>query len=269
MDGMTEPHAAMPAHASVEVRGLYKRFTSRDGGVTVALDDVSFDIAAGQFVSVVGPSGCGKSTLLAILAGVLPRSSGEVSLGGRAVDGPRRDVGVVFQEALLLPYRTVLQNVMLPAIIHRLPRDAYLGRARSLLRLVQLEGFDDRYPNELSGGMQQRAAIARGLLRDPAFLLMDEPFGALDAMTREQMNLDLLDIWCAARKTVLLITHSISEAVFLSDRVVVMSPRPGRIVEIMNIDLPRPRHLGMQATPEFGAYAARIRASLGLRAATQ
>ncbi len=268
MDGMTEPQAIV-SRAGVEVRGLCKRFTSRDGAVTVALDDISFDIREREFVSVVGPSGCGKSTLMAILAGVLPRSSGLVSLGGRPVDGPRRDVGVVFQEALLLPYRTVLQNVMLPAIIHRLPQAQYLERAHALLRLVQLDGFGDRYPNELSGGMQQRAAIARGLLQDPSFLLMDEPFGALDAMTREQMNLDLLDIWSAARKTVLLITHSIAEAVFLSDRVIVMSPRPGRIVEILTIDLPRPRHLGMQATPEFGAYAARIRASLGLRTATK
>ena len=260
MDGMQAT-----AHPVVEVSGLTKRFTSRDGGVTIALQDVSFAVAEGQFVSVVGPSGCGKSTLLAILAGVMSRSAGEVTLAGRRVDGPRRDVGVVFQEALLLPYRTVLQNILLPAIIHRLPPARYAERAGSLLSLVQLDGFGERYPHELSGGMQQRAAIARGLLHDPAFLLMDEPFGALDAMTREQMNCDLLDIWAAARKTVLLITHSIAEAVFLSDRVIVMSPRPGRIVETLEIGLPRPRTLEMQATPEFGAYAARIRAVLGLR----
>jgi NitT/TauT family transport system ATP-binding protein len=268
MDTMlTSAHTGGTVAPMVNVRDLCKRFSSRDGETTVALDHVSFTVQDGQFVSVVGPSGCGKSTLLAILAGVMRRSSGDVSLSNRPVDGPRRDVGVVFQEALLLPYRTVLQNIMLPAIIHRLPQAEYLERARSLLKLVQLEGFGERYPNELSGGMQQRAAIARGLLHNPAFLLMDEPFGALDAMTREQMNLDLLDIWSAARKTVLLITHSIGEAVFLSDRVIVMSPRPGRIVETMDIDLPRPRRLAMQASPEFGAYTARIRDSLGLRGA--
>ena len=270
MDGMDVSGTAA-RQPVVHVHGLSMQFTSRDGGSTLALDNVSFDIADGEFVSVVGPSGCGKSTLLSILAGVLRRSAGTVTLGNRPVDGPRRDVGVIFQEALLLPYRTVLQNIMLPAIIHRRPQAEFAERAREMLRLVQLEGFGDRYPHELSGGMQQRAAIARGLLHDPVFLLMDEPFGALDAMTREQMNLDLLDIWSAAqntvRKTVLLITHSIGEAVFLSDRVIVMSPRPGRIVETLDIDLPRPRTLAMQSSPEFGAYTARIRNSLGLRGA--
>ena len=253
----------------VEIRDLSKRFQSHDGGLTLALDRVSLQIQPGQFVSVVGPSGCGKSTLLAILAGVMERSEGTVMLRGAEVRGPRRDVGVMFQEALLLPYRTVLQNIMLPAIIHKLPQEEYLARARRLLKLVQLDGFGDRYPSELSGGMQQRAAIARGLLHDPAILLMDEPFGALDAMTREQMNLDLLDIWSAARKTALLITHSIAEAVFLSDVVVVMSPRPGRIVDMLEIDLPRPRRLAMMATPSFGAYAERIRACLGLRGSAE
>ncbi len=248
-----------------QVVDLTKRFQSRSGDVTTALDRVSFQIERGEFVSVVGPSGCGKSTLLAILAGVLPRSEGEVMLNGKPVEGPSREVGVVFQEALLLPYRTILQNVLLPAIVHRLPMPQYAPRAQDLLALTHLQGFGDKYPSELSGGMQQRAAIARSLLLDPSFLLMDEPFGALDAMTREQMNLDLLDIWSAARKTVLLITHSIAESVFLSDRVVVMSPRPGRIVDIMDIDLPRPRALDMQATPEFGAYARRIRQRLELR----
>jgi NitT/TauT family transport system ATP-binding protein len=249
----------------VEIHDLCKEFHSHDGGTTLALDRVSLQVETGQFVSVVGPSGCGKSTLLAILAGVMERSDGTVMLRGADVSGPRRDVGVMFQEALLLPYRTVMQNIMLPAIIHRLPLAEYSERAKGLLKLVQLDGFGERYPSELSGGMQQRAAIARGLLHDPAILLMDEPFGALDAMTREQMNLDLLDIWSAARKTVVLITHSIAEAVFLSDRVIVMSPRPGRIVDTLDIDLPRPRNLTMMATPAFGAYAARIRASLGLR----
>ncbi len=257
-----EPPAGRPLAV---VTDLTKRFQSRSGGVTTALDRVSFRIDPGEFISVVGPSGCGKSTMLAILAGVLPRTSGDVLLNGRPVEGPSRDVGVVFQEPLLLPYRTILQNVLLPAIVHRLPMATYAPRAEELLRLTHLDGFGAQYPNELSGGMQQRAGIARSLLLDPAFLMMDEPFGALDAMTREQMNLDLLDIWSASRKTIMLITHSIAESVFLSDRVVVMSPRPGRIADILDIDLPRPRSLDLQATPEFGAYARRIRERLDLR----
>jgi NitT/TauT family transport system ATP-binding protein len=172
---------------------------------------------------------------------------------------------VVFQDAVLLPWRRVIDNVVLPAVVHRLPLGAARERARQLLHLVQLDGFADKYPHELSGGMQQRVAIARGLLHDPAILLMDEPFGALDAMTREQMNLDLLDIWTAARKTILLITHSINEAVFLADRVLVMSARPGRIIDEVPIGLPRPRSLDMLATPEFGALTRRIRARLGVR----
>jgi NitT/TauT family transport system ATP-binding protein len=173
----------------------------------------------------------------------------------------------VFQEALLLPWRRVLDNVLLPAVVHGQPMGPARERANALLRLVQLEGFAAKYPQELSGGMQQRVAIARGLLHDPAILLMDEPFGALDAMTREQMNLDLLHIWQAARKTILLITHSITEAVFLADRVLVMSPRPGQIIDEVCIDLPRPRSLDMMATPEFGTLTRRIRARLGVSVA--
>ena len=246
------------------VRGLSKRYASQDGSVVTALDSLSFDMADGEFAAAVGPSGCGKSTLLHILAGILPASDGEAVLRGRPVRGPRRDVGVVFQEALLLPWRRVLDNVLLPAIVHRQPMGPARERASELLHLVRLDGFAEKYPQELSGGMQQRVAIARGLLHDPAILLMDEPFGALDAMTREQMNLDLLQIWQAARKTILLITHSIGEAVFLADRVLVMSPRPGRIIDDVPIDLPRPRSLDMMATPAFGALTRRIRARLGV-----
>ncbi len=246
------------------IQGLTKRYDSHDGGVVTALEALNFDVADGEFVAVVGPSGCGKSTLLHILAGVFSASGGQALLRGRPVNGPRRDVGVVFQDALLLPWRRVLDNVLLPAIVHGLPMVPARERAASLLHLVALDGFADKYPRELSGGMQQRVAIARGLLHDPAILLMDEPFGALDAMTREQMNLDLLDIWQASRKTILLITHSIGEAVFLADRVLVMSPRPGRIIDEVTVDLPRPRRLEMMATPEFGALTHRIRAQLGI-----
>jgi NitT/TauT family transport system ATP-binding protein len=255
-------HATQQAICSV--RGLSKRYESQDGSIVTALEAVDFDVADGEFVAVVGPSGCGKSTLLHILAGVFPASGGEAVLGGKPVVGPRRDVGVVFQDALLLPWRRVIDNVLLPAIVHRLPLPPARERAMRLLHLVQLDGFAAKYPHELSGGMQQRVAIARALLHDPAILLMDEPFGALDAMTREQMNLDLLDIWQAARKTILLITHSISEAVFLGDRVLVMSARPGHIIDEVPVGLQRPRTLDMMATAEFGTLTRRIRSQLGV-----
>jgi NitT/TauT family transport system ATP-binding protein len=238
---------------------LSKTFDSHDGSKVEALKDISLDIAAGEFVTIVGPSGCGKSTLLHILGGVLERTSGGISIDGRAVEGPSRDVGVVFQEALLLPWRNVTNNILLPIEVLRLPVAEYRPKVEDLLRLTKLTGFEAKYPHELSGGMQQRVAIARGLVHEPSMLLMDEPFGALDAMTREQMNLDVLKIWHESKKTIILITHSVNEAVLLGDRVVVMSPRPGRIVDILDIDLPRPRTIEMSNTPEFGIYAARIR----------
>jgi NitT/TauT family transport system ATP-binding protein len=251
----------------LSISHLNKEFVSQDGNSVVALSDVSLDMAAGEFVTVVGPSGCGKSTMLHILAGVTAPSNGRVVMDGRPVDGPRRDVGVVFQEALLLPWRTVLDNVLLPIEVLRLPVVRYRDRAHELIELTNLAGFEHKYPHELSGGMQQRVSIARALIHDPAILLMDEPFGALDAMTREQMNLDLLKIWSAAKKTVLLITHSVPEAILLGDRVVAMSPRPGHIVDVIDIDLPRPRTIDMSTTPAFGIYAKRIRDHLFGRAA--
>lgn len=243
----------------VEAADLCRIYHTRSGEVVNALSMVSFTVAEGEFISVVGPSGCGKSTLLNVLAGLIPKTSGEVLFNGIPVDGPRRDVGVVFQAPVLLPWRTVLDNTLLPIEVHGLRRADYLERARSLLDEVGLLGFEAKYPFELSGGMQQRNAIVRALIHDPAVLLMDEPFGALDAMTRDQMNLQLQSIWLETRKTALFITHSIPEAVFLGDRVIVMSPRPGRIVEILKIDFPRPRTLDLTTTAEFGELVREIR----------
>jgi NitT/TauT family transport system ATP-binding protein len=256
-----EVTAGVPAGAAplIAVAGLDKTYRTRAGEAIVALQNVSFDVRAGEFVTVVGPSGCGKSTLLKILAGILRRGAGEVRLHGRPIEGPSRDVGVVFQAPVLLPWRTILSNVMLPAEIQKRRGAGIEQRARYLLSLVKLDGFETKYPHELSGGMQQRVGISRALLHDPALLLMDEPFGALDAMTRELMNLELLRIWQDSRKTVLLVTHAIPEAAFLADRVIVMSARPGRIAEIIAVDLPRPRKLEMINTPEFGRFVQAIR----------
>jgi NitT/TauT family transport system ATP-binding protein len=225
-----------------------------------ALEDIDVGIARGAFVAVVGPSGCEKSTLMRIVAGLIPASAGEVWFGDQRVSGPRRDIGIVFQSPVLFPWRTVLDNVLVPIDVQRLDRAKGTERAKKLLDLVGLTDFAGRYPAELSGGMQQRVGIARALVHDPSMLLMDEPFGALDAMTREHMNVELQRLWTSRAKTVLFITHSISEAVFLADRVVVMTPRPGRIVEVLDIDLPRPRTLEMMSTPSFGAYVGRVRA---------
>ena len=252
-------HARPDGGGFLEIDSLSKTFESRDGSRVDALRDINLSIRAGEFITIVGPSGCGKSTLLHILAGVLERSSGTVTIGGHSLDGPSRDIGVVFQESLLLPWRNVADNILLPIEVLRLPVSKYRPRVDDLLQLTNLKGFEAKYPHELSGGMQQRVSIARGLIHEPSTLLMDEPFGALDAMTREQMNLDVLKIWHESKKTIILITHSVNEAILLGDRVVVMSPRPGRIVDILDIDLPRPRTIEMSNTPEFGAYAARIR----------
>jgi NitT/TauT family transport system ATP-binding protein len=242
---------------------LNKIYMSQDGDPIVALKDLDFHIVRGEFVTVVGPSGCGKSTLLKIMAGILTSGTGSLTFGGAAVTGPSRQVGVVFQAPVLLPWRTVLENVLLPIDVQRRDRASHLERARGLLRMVGLNGFETRYPAELSGGMQQRVGIVRALVHDPELLLMDEPFGALDAMTREQLNLDLLRIWADSGKTIMLVTHSIPEAVFLADRVIVMSPRPGRIVDIVNVALPRPRGLSIMSTPEFGTLTDAIRGHFG------
>ena len=243
----------------IVVSDLEKTYTTKGRALVKALGGISLAIEPGEFVTIVGQSGCGKTTLLKILAGLLARSAGAVVLRGEPVNGPRRDIGIVFQDPVLLQWRTVLGNVMLPVEVLGLDRVAYRRRAMELIRLVGLETFEDKYPHELSGGMRQRVALARALVHDPSLLLMDEPFGALDAMTREFMNLELLRIWQEARKTVVFITHSIPEAVFLADRVVVMSARPGRITEVVRVDLPRPRDLDMMASDDFGVYARKIR----------
>ncbi|SFK78381.1 ABC transporter ATP-binding protein [Falsiroseomonas stagni] len=248
--------------AALEIRGLRMVYRRGDAAVE-AIAGLDLDVADREFVAIVGPSGCGKSTLLKLVTGLRQATSGRITLHGRPVAGPRPDVGIVFQSPVLFPWRTVLDNVLLPADVLKLPRAQYTDRAKELLELVGLGGFETMYPQELSGGMQQRAAIARALVHDAPLLLMDEPFGALDAMTREQMNLELQRIWAASRKTVVFITHSIAEAVFLADRIVVMSPRPGRILEIISNPMPRLRTMEDTLSPEFGAMVHHVRGLLG------
>jgi NitT/TauT family transport system ATP-binding protein len=259
-------HAVSPAIDSVSrdaiaVRGLTKDYGAGPDAIA-ALRDIDFTVAEGEFLSIVGPSGCGKSTLLKILAGLMPATDGEALLNGTPIEGPRRDIGMVFQSPVLFPWRTVLGNCLLPVDVQGLGRDKMIERAKALIALVGLAGFEKRYPWELSGGMQQRVALVRALVHDPALLLMDEPFGALDALTREAMNVELQRIWLERRKTVVFVTHSTSEAVFLADRVMVMTPRPGRIGDMLKIDLPRPRSLDVMTTEAFGAYVRRIRHGL-------
>jgi NitT/TauT family transport system ATP-binding protein len=247
----------------IDVRGLGKRYRTARGEEVVALRDLSFEIPTGSFVSVVGPSGCGKSTLLKIIAGIVAKTEGSIAIDGQEIAGPNAKIGVAFQSPVLLPWRTVFDNVLLPVDAQRLSRKRYRGRAAELLRLVGLHGFEDKYPFELSGGMQQRASICRALIRDPSVLLMDEPFGALDAMTREYMNVWLQNLWLESKKTVLFITHSIPEAIFLGDRVVVMSSRPGTVDEMVEVDIPRPRTLQVMTSERFGAYVTQIRSRFG------
>jgi NitT/TauT family transport system ATP-binding protein len=240
------------APASIDVVGVGMVFR-RGSAETRALEEIDLVLGRGEFVAIVGPSGCGKSTLMRIMAGLLPATTGRVVFGGRQVTGPVMDLGIVFQNPVLLNWRTILGNVMLQIEMRRLDPRRYLEQARSLLELVGLKDFMASYPRELSGGMMQRAAIVRALIHDPPVLFMDEPFGALDALTREQMRTDLESLLADRPKTVLFITHSIDEAVLLADRVVVMSPRPGRIERIMPIALPRPRGLEGRLLPGFAA----------------
>jgi NitT/TauT family transport system ATP-binding protein len=245
-----------PPHVALE--GLSKTYHSKRGDV-VALRQLDLSLRRGEFVSLLGPSGCGKSTLLKIVSGVESPSTGVVRVGGEKLEGTPDGLGMVFQRDVLLDWRTILQNVLLPVEFLNLRRADYVQRAHDLLKLFGLQGFEDRHPWELSGGMRQRAAICRALLTDPQLLLMDEPFGALDALTRDELNIELQRTWLRTGKTVLFVTHSIAEAIFLSDRVVVMASRPGRIVEVIDVDFPRPRTLDLREEPEFGRLTRHIR----------
>ncbi len=242
--------------ASIEVRGLRKQF---GGNGVVAIEDASLSIAPGEFVSVLGPSGCGKSTLLRCIAGLESPSGGSITVNGAPVRGPPEGLGMVFQRDALLDWRNVADNLMLPIDFRHGDRAAVRERAAALLALTGLQGFESAYPAQLSGGMRQRVAICRALVDDPVLLLMDEPFGALDALTRDQMNIELQRMWLAEHKTVLFVTHSISEAIFLGDRVVVFTPRPGRIANVVEVELPRPRRLAVRASERFNGYASHIR----------
>jgi NitT/TauT family transport system ATP-binding protein len=243
----------------VKIDGVRKLYETR-GEPILALDNCDLEMKAGEFVSVVGPSGCGKSTLMLIVAGLIPASGGSVTIGDTVVSKPYTNLGIVFQEPVLLDWRKVMGNILLQVELRKgLNKKDYAARAHELLELVGLKGFEGRYPYELSGGMRQRVSICRALLHDPPLILMDEPFGALDALTRDQLNLDLQSLWLGSGKTVMFVTHSISEAVFLGDKVAVFSDRPGRVVEVLDIGLPRPRPLSIRETPEFGEYAGEIR----------
>jgi NitT/TauT family transport system ATP-binding protein len=243
----------------IRIAEVSKTYVTRMREAVQALDPVSLDMAENEFVVLVGPSGCGKSTLLKMVAGLVPATAGTIHVHDAPVTGPREDIGIVFQAPVLLNWRDVLDNVLFPIEILRRDERHYRPIALDLIRLVGLAGFENKHPRELSGGMQQRVAICRALIHDPTILLMDEPFGALDALTRLEMSLELLRIWEERRKTILFVTHSISEAVLLGDRVVVMSPRPGRIVRTIGVGLPRPRTMAMESTREFHEHADEIR----------
>jgi NitT/TauT family transport system ATP-binding protein len=244
----------------VDIRGVTKRYLTARGEEVHALDAIDLLIEPGEFVSIVGPSGCGKSTLMMLVSGLIPVTTGTIAVGGTTVRGPVPAAGIVFQRDVLLDWRTVLANVLLPVEIRKLDRASHLQKAKDLLASVGLSEFEDKYPGELSGGMRQRVSICRALVQDPDLLLMDEPFGALDALTREQMNQDLQRMWLRNRNTVVFITHSIDEAVYLADRVIVMSSRPGRIADIVEVGLPRPRRAQVRSDRRFIDQVERIRA---------
>jgi NitT/TauT family transport system ATP-binding protein len=249
----------------IRLDGVEKTYRTRRGDLVQALDDITLHVGENEFVTLVGPSGCGKSTLLKLVSGLVPATGGTIRIRDEIVREPFPDVGFVFQQAVLLPWRTVLDNVLFSVEMLGLDPRAYRQAADDLLEFTGLGGFRTKYPRELSGGMQQRVAICRALLPDPSLLLMDEPFGALDAMTREEMSLELLRVWEERRKTILFVTHSIPEAILLADRVVVMTPRPGRIARILEIDLPRPRTMDMEFDPRFKAASDDVRSLIFAR----
>jgi len=255
---VSELREAKAHAAAIEVAGLSHVYAGREGQVP-ALEDIALTVGAGRFVVIVGPSGCGKTSLLMMMAGLRNQTSGTILCAGRPIDAPDPDrVGVVFQEASLFPWLTALDNIEFPLSIRHAPREERRQRANAMLDLVGLQGFGGRYPHELSGGMKQRVSIARGLVQDPPVLLMDEPFAALDEQTRMTMGHELLRIWSQTGKTVVFVTHSLTEAVYLADEVLVMSARPGRIIDRIDIALPRPRTYEMMATDVFGRLRDRI-----------
>ena len=265
--GLSDPAAPAETNLSNEapilvINHLSAVFSNGLSGLK-ALEDLTFSVYPHQFLCVLGPSGSGKSTLLRILAGLLPPTRCEVLFSDEQVEGPRRGVGLVFQKANLMPWRTVLENILLPMEVLNVPRSIGLQRARNLVQLVGLEGFENVLPRDLSGGMAQRVAIARALVHDPDVLLLDEPFGSLDALTRERMAKELLHIWQLRKKTVVMVTHSINEALFLADRVLVLTPRPGQIRLDLTVDLPRPRDEEIFYTVEFGHLSRQLRAAIG------
>ncbi|HXJ84697.1 MAG TPA: ABC transporter ATP-binding protein [Candidatus Methylomirabilis sp.] len=246
----------------IAVRDVSKIFTTRAGDTVVAIENVTLDVGADEFVTIVGASGCGKSTLLKLIGGLIAPTTGQILLRGALVTRPSRDTGMVFQNPVLLPWRSVRDNILFPIEILGWPLREYRTEADRLIGLVGLRGFEHSIPRELSGGMQQRVSICRALIHDPPLLLMDEPFGALDAMTREELGMELLSVWSERRKTVVFVTHSIPEAILLADRVVVMASRPGRIVTSVAIALPRPRALEMEFQKEFEEYSKIIRSAI-------
>jgi NitT/TauT family transport system ATP-binding protein len=250
-----------PGEPILQINHLSTIFPDGNNGLH-ALDDISFSVYAEQFVCVLGPSGSGKTTLLRILAGLLPPTQGEIVFSGSSQKAPRHGVGMVFQKANLMPWRTVLENILLPLEIQHVPHSIAIEKATALVELVGLAGFESSLPRDLSGGMAQRVAIARALIHEPDLLLLDEPFGSLDALTRERMGTELVRIWQARRKTVIMVTHSISESLFLADRVLVLSPRPGRLRLDLPVDLPRPREDDIRYSPAFSELARQVRAAI-------
>jgi NitT/TauT family transport system ATP-binding protein len=253
----------LTARASVELQGVSREYATRSGRV-LAIENLSMEVREREFVAILGPSGCGKSTLLKMIAGLLRPSRGQILVDGRPVTEPLERLGMVFQSPVLLRWRTAINNVLFPAEALGRRDEAMRERALGLLKLVGLQGFEQRYPHELSGGMAQRVSLARALLLDPGLLLMDEPFGALDALTRDEMGFELLRIWQESPKTVLFVTHSISESVLLADRVLVLSARPGRLALNLTVDLPRPRNARMRTLPHFGSIVAGLQEAMGI-----
>ncbi len=246
----------------LQAESLYKTFESTNNGNLLAIANISFSVSAGEFLAIVGPSGSGKTTLLQILAGLLPPTKGQVRLAGIPLTKPQPEISIVFQKPNLMPWRTVLDNVLLPLQIEGIPGPEARQRAQEVLTLVGLSDFASAYPKHLSGGMEQRVAVARALIQQPQILLLDEPFGALDALTRERLNLELLRLWQSRNLTALMVTHNIREAVFLADRVLVLSPRPATIAAEFMIHLPRPRPKGIEYSEEFGQLAYEIRQAI-------